>query len=826
MNPTRTVLGGGVMLALLIGPPVVLTRHGWPVGEEVTWGYLKLSLLSATLPPSVLHALVLAALWALWVVFALLVTADLVALVRGQVPRIGLLRLAMTGLAGSSVVVTAPAVAAVAPADNTPTDSAPEVDSHEPAHVLERTRTLPGFGFDSAELTPTMQDELLPTVELLQLFGDPDREIVVTGHTDAYGPDEHNRDLSQRRADSVAAYLTEQLGESWTVTTEGLGSDQPRDHADLGPAADRRAEITYTLTTQQQTPADAEQEPDEAGTDTEADDALTDGAQDTNGFPGGAVLAGAVAGGAVGAVAGRLTAPGRRRKHRAGKDTECGISDEVSEYVDTDQPMGNPVSVTRATDAPLISDEGHIRIADNLSVSARDGLGIVGTHAVAVCASLIGRALADPMTRVITTRDMMTRAGAPDRVRAAGLVVSADTASAITEAELAYISAGGPKTESHRTLLLVEAPEHALVDDRLRTLAQGTEDNDLVVVVLGEEGHTPAIRCNVAERVHVMSTDGSTATYEDLRLLHIDRATFAAHFNTSTDTPDCPAPDESEAEEEGDVPADAEQAETSRLPPAGDGTQRIQLRLFAPQPRITHAGVDISTKMRAASRRLLAYLALHPEGVGTEALTDALFPDTTESKARTLRNTACTSARGAIREALDDPAAEIIDVASGRYQIRREAIDVDVWRFDAELKAAGMVKESGERLARLRSASAEYTQELLTEADLPWIEAKRQAYRRAAAECFVSLAKAADSLDQAIRWLEKAVASDDLNEAVYQGIMRTQAALGRPDAVQRTYQDLSERLKSMRARPSAATNKLFHELTEASAVSTGSAPCR
>jgi outer membrane protein OmpA-like peptidoglycan-associated protein/DNA-binding SARP family transcriptional activator len=814
MNPTRTVLGGGVMLVLLIGPPVVLTRHGWPVGEEVTWGYLKLSLLSATLPPSVLHALVLLVLWGLWAVFALLIAADLVALVRGEVSRIGLLRLAVTGLAGSSVVVTAPAVAAVAPAD-----SAPEVDSHEPAHVLERTRTLPGFGFDSAELTPAMQDELLPTVELLQLFGDPDSEIVITGHTDACGPDGHNRDLSQRRADTVAAFLTEQLGDSWTITTEGLGSDQPRDHSNLGPAGDRRTEITYTLTTPQQTPADTAQKPDEAGADAEADDALTDDARDTDGFPGGAVLAGA-----VGAVAGRLTAPGRRRKHQVGKDAECEISDELPEYVDTDQPMGNPVPVTRDTDALLISAEGHLRIADNLSVSARDGLGIAGTRAVGVCASLIGRALADPTIRVITTRAMMTRAGAPDQAQVTGLTVSVDTASAITEAELAYISAGEPETEPQRTLLLVEAPEHALVNDRLRTLAQGTEDNDVVVVVLGDGGHTPAIRCDTADRVHVMSADGSAATYEDLRLLHIDRATFAAHFSISTVTPDSPAPDEPEADDEGDVPPDAEQTEDPGCSPAGDSTQRIQLRLFAPQPRITHAGVDISAKMRAASRRLLAYLALHPEGVGTEALTDALFPDTTESKARTLRNTACTSARGAIREALDDPAAEIIDVASGRYQIRRAVIDVDAWRFDAALKTASVVKEPEERLRHLRSASGEYTQELLTEADLPWIEAKRQVYRRAAAECFVSLAKAADSPDQAITWLEKALASDDLNEAVYQEIMRTQAVLGRPDTVQRTYQDLRERLKAMRARPSAATNKLLHELTEATAASTDSAP--
>jgi DNA-binding SARP family transcriptional activator len=93
--------------------------------------------------------------------------------------------------------------------------------------------------------------------------------------------------------------------------------------------------------------------------------------------------------------------------------------------------------------------------------------------------------------------------------------------------------------------------------------------------------------------------------------------------------------------------------------------------------------------MRSSARRLIAYLALHPHGVGTDALTDALFPDSTESKARALRNTASSDARRVIR------------------------------------------------------------------------------------------------------------------------------ILGRPDAVQRTYQDLTDRLKAMHARPSSATNKLLNSLSTA-----------
>lgn len=39
-------------------------------------------------------------------------------------------------------------------------------------------------------------------------------------------------------------------------------------------------------------------------------------------------------------------------------------------------------------------------------------------------------------------------------------------------------------------------------------------------------------------------------------------------------------------------------------------------------------------------------------------------------------------------------------------------------------------------------------------------------------------------------------------------------SLGRLDAVERTHQELTERLKAMRARPSAATSKLFQELLD------------
>ncbi|MFI6575368.1 OmpA family protein [Nocardiopsis sp. NPDC050513] len=819
MNPTKMVLATGATLVLLVAPPVVLSRWEWPVGPDMTWDYMWLSLISGTLPTSVLHALVLVILWGLWGAFVVLVGTDVVALLRGQIPRIGLLRLVVTGVTGSSVAMSV-SPAAVASVDATPTTDEHTADNEEPAHTLERTRVLSGFGFDSAELTPRMRNELLPTVELLQLFGDPGSPIAVTGHTDSIGLDAYNRDLSQRRADAVAAFLTEQLGEGWTITTEGMGSDQPREQPDLGHAAERRGEITYTLITRPHelaAPEEGESETADSSQNGEpaADEEPKTDPQGDGGFHGGELIVGAVAGGAAGVIAGRLTAPGRRERKPKKERSDLLEGEEF----DGDQVLGSPVPVLRDTDSGVISAEGHVRIADSLSVSARTGLGIVGAHAVGVCASLIVRAVDSPDVRVVTTRQVIAEAGAPPNARVPGATVSADTASAITEAELASISAAPREQGEERILLVVDTPEHALVRDRLLTLAQADED-EVLVVALGAGAGYAEVDCDSFDMVSVTASDGSTAAYTDLRLLHIDQATFAAQFAGGYERQELrwsEQPEQETSEEEEALPEP--ELDQGRVSPGSAPPTKVDIQLFAPHPYISVAGSDIGQRMRSSSRRMLAYLALHPRGVGTETLTDALFPDSTESKARALRNTASSDVRRVVRDAFGDPEAEILQVDSGRYRIREEVVDVDVWRFDAAMKTAAETSDSAVRAEHLRLASGEYAQVLLSEVDFPWIEEKRQAYRRAAADCFVSLAKTAETPEQALAWLERARESDDLNEAVYQEIMKIHAALGRPDAVQRTFQDLADRLKSMRARPSAATNKIFHALTSNVALS-------
>ncbi len=81
---------------------------------------------------------------------------------------------------------------------------------------------------------------------LVSFLGDaPDRKVRIEGHTDDRGGQGMNQALSQRRADSVALYLTGRGVASNRVTSVGEGYDSPvADNAtEAGRQANRRVEV-------------------------------------------------------------------------------------------------------------------------------------------------------------------------------------------------------------------------------------------------------------------------------------------------------------------------------------------------------------------------------------------------------------------------------------------------------------------------------------------------------------------------------------------------------------------------------------------------------
>jgi OOP family OmpA-OmpF porin len=73
----------------------------------------------------------------------------------------------------------------------------------------------------------------------------PDRTVRIEGHTDNRGGQALNQALSQRRADSVSAYLTGRGIEAKRVTAVGEGYSSPiaDNKTEAGRQANRRVEV-------------------------------------------------------------------------------------------------------------------------------------------------------------------------------------------------------------------------------------------------------------------------------------------------------------------------------------------------------------------------------------------------------------------------------------------------------------------------------------------------------------------------------------------------------------------------------------------------------
>jgi outer membrane protein OmpA-like peptidoglycan-associated protein len=73
----------------------------------------------------------------------------------------------------------------------------------------------------------------------------PDRNVQIEGHTDNVGGDDYNQGLSQRRAESVKAHLTQQGIDSGRIAASGKGEHQPVSDNDSegGRLQNRRVEV-------------------------------------------------------------------------------------------------------------------------------------------------------------------------------------------------------------------------------------------------------------------------------------------------------------------------------------------------------------------------------------------------------------------------------------------------------------------------------------------------------------------------------------------------------------------------------------------------------
>lgn len=99
------------------------------------------------------------------------------------------------------------------------------------------------FDFDSAQLRPEGRNALSQVATVL--VNNPRTTIDVIGHTDSIGRPEYNQRLSERRAQSVADFLSGQGVRPDRILIAGRGATQPiaSNATEEGRARNRRVEI-------------------------------------------------------------------------------------------------------------------------------------------------------------------------------------------------------------------------------------------------------------------------------------------------------------------------------------------------------------------------------------------------------------------------------------------------------------------------------------------------------------------------------------------------------------------------------------------------------
>ncbi|WP_260597638.1 OmpA family protein [Sphingomonas endolithica] len=99
------------------------------------------------------------------------------------------------------------------------------------------------FAYNSAAVAPNFQRTLDQVSSVLGQYNET--YVDVYGHTDSTGSDDYNQGLSERRAISVADYLSGHGVQAARIATRGFGESQPIASNDTpeGQAANRRVEI-------------------------------------------------------------------------------------------------------------------------------------------------------------------------------------------------------------------------------------------------------------------------------------------------------------------------------------------------------------------------------------------------------------------------------------------------------------------------------------------------------------------------------------------------------------------------------------------------------
>lgn len=128
-----------------------------------------------------------------------------------------------------------------------PADEQPRTRSLANRNIVPQSKSVDlviQFDLDSAKLKPDSMPLLTSLVEAMKNDRLAAISFKVEGHTDAQGSEQYNLKLSQRRAESVMAYLTSHGVDKSRLTSEGKGFSELLTPKKPKAAENRRVRIT------------------------------------------------------------------------------------------------------------------------------------------------------------------------------------------------------------------------------------------------------------------------------------------------------------------------------------------------------------------------------------------------------------------------------------------------------------------------------------------------------------------------------------------------------------------------------------------------------
>ena len=220
------------------------------------------------------------------------------------------------------------------------------------------------------------------------------------------------------------------------------------------------------------------------------------------------------------------------------------------------------------------------------------------------------------------------------------------------------------------------------------------------------------------------------------------------------------------------VPRPRPPAEAVTVGPSATPTQTAplpaELRVLG-KPRLLVDGQPVAIR-RSAAWQALILLAVHPHGLQTRQLTDAIWPGVPAHTVTGRLYTTISELRRTI-----GPGTAVIEHADDRYRLDPDQVAVDLWQLHAAAHRAATALT--DHTCAWHTVIDSYTGDLAAGHTWAWIDPPREATRRLVIDAYSAAAAASDP-HRAVELLQAALRVDPFNAHLHRRAIDALTAVG------------------------------------------------